>query len=80
MTVSQLVEMGELPAVGSAAWVYLDGPGASPTRCFIKDVSVRVDRGEPVVQVSPPLIATQQHFDEIESILRTVLSRASEML
>lgn len=38
------------------------------------------DRGEPVVQVSPPLIATQQHFDEIETILRTVLSRASEML
>lgn len=38
------------------------------------------DRGEPVVQVSPPLIATQEHFDEIESILRTVLTRASEML
>lgn len=38
------------------------------------------DRGEPVVQVSPPLIATQEHFDEIETILRTVLSRASEML
>lgn len=38
------------------------------------------DRGEPVVQVSPPLIATQAHFDEIESILRTVLTRASEML
>lgn len=34
------------------------------------------DRAEPVIQLSPPLIATQQHFDEIEQILRSVLTEA----
>ncbi len=35
------------------------------------------DRGDPVVQLSPPLICDQQHFDEMEQILRSVLSEAS---
>jgi adenosylmethionine-8-amino-7-oxononanoate aminotransferase len=35
------------------------------------------DRGDPVVQLSPPLICDQQHFDEMEQILRAVLSEAS---
>jgi len=35
------------------------------------------DRGDPVVQISPPLICDQQHFDEIEQILRSVLTEAS---
>ena len=34
------------------------------------------DRAEPVIQLSPPLICTQQHFDEVEQILRSVLSDA----
>jgi adenosylmethionine-8-amino-7-oxononanoate aminotransferase len=34
------------------------------------------DRGDPVVQLSPPLIADQGTFDEIEQILRTVLTEA----
>ena len=34
------------------------------------------DRGDPVIQLSPPLICTQEHFDEIEQILRTVLDKA----
>ena len=34
------------------------------------------DRGDPVVQLSPPLICDQQHFDEIEYILRSVLTEA----
>jgi adenosylmethionine-8-amino-7-oxononanoate aminotransferase len=34
------------------------------------------DRGDPVVQLAPPLICEQTHFDEIEQILRTVLSEA----
>ncbi|MET8088999.1 aspartate aminotransferase family protein [Micromonospora sp. NPDC005220] len=34
------------------------------------------DRGDPVIQLAPPLIAEQQHFDEIEQILRTVLTEA----
>ncbi|HEY2441785.1 MAG TPA: aspartate aminotransferase family protein [Streptosporangiaceae bacterium] len=34
------------------------------------------DRGDPVVQLSPPLICTQEHFDEMEQILRAVLSEA----
>ncbi|WP_341719108.1 aspartate aminotransferase family protein [Micromonospora sp. FIMYZ51] len=34
------------------------------------------DRGDPVVQLAPPLIAGQQQFDEIEQILRGVLTEA----
>ena len=34
------------------------------------------DRGDPVIQLSPPLTCTQQHFDEIEQILRSVLIQA----
>ncbi len=38
------------------------------------------DRGDPVVQLSPPLIAGEQEFDEIESTLRTCLTEASKHL
>jgi adenosylmethionine-8-amino-7-oxononanoate aminotransferase len=34
------------------------------------------DRGDPVIQLSPPLICGQEQFDEIESILRSVLEEA----
>jgi adenosylmethionine-8-amino-7-oxononanoate aminotransferase len=34
------------------------------------------DRGEPVVQLSPPLTCGPEHFDEIERILRKVLTEA----
>jgi adenosylmethionine-8-amino-7-oxononanoate aminotransferase len=36
------------------------------------------DRGDPIVQLSPPLIAGEEQFQEIEAILRVVLSEASE--
>jgi adenosylmethionine-8-amino-7-oxononanoate aminotransferase len=36
------------------------------------------DRGEPIVQLSPPLIAGEEQFEEIEAVLRPVLSEASE--
>ncbi len=36
------------------------------------------DRGDPVVQLSPPLIAGDAELDRIESTLRTALSEASE--
>ena len=38
------------------------------------------DRGDPVVQLAPPLICDQQHFDEIESTLRAVLTEAENHL
>jgi adenosylmethionine-8-amino-7-oxononanoate aminotransferase len=38
------------------------------------------DRGDPVVQLSPPLVCDQQHFDEIEQILRSVLTEASSKI
>ncbi|NUO58337.1 MAG: aspartate aminotransferase family protein [Hamadaea sp.] len=38
------------------------------------------DRGDPVVQLSPPLIAEQQQFDEMEQILRQVLTEAWALL
>ena len=34
------------------------------------------DRGDPVVQLAPPLICDQSHFDEMASILREVLTEA----
>ena len=38
------------------------------------------DRGDPVIQLSPPLIADQGTFDEIEQILRSVLTEAENLL
>jgi adenosylmethionine-8-amino-7-oxononanoate aminotransferase len=35
------------------------------------------DRGDPVIQLSPPLICDQEHFDEMEQILRAVLTEAT---
>ncbi|NBW72808.1 MAG: aspartate aminotransferase family protein [Microbacteriaceae bacterium] len=37
------------------------------------------DRGDPVVQLAPPLTIGQKEFDELEQILRKSLSQASEM-
>jgi adenosylmethionine-8-amino-7-oxononanoate aminotransferase len=34
------------------------------------------DRGDPVIQLAPPLICGQEHFDEIEQVLRAVLTEA----
>jgi adenosylmethionine-8-amino-7-oxononanoate aminotransferase len=34
------------------------------------------DRGDPVIQISPPLICDQAQFDEIEQVLRSVLTEA----
>ncbi|MBW4704963.1 aspartate aminotransferase family protein [Micromonospora sp. RL09-050-HVF-A] len=34
------------------------------------------DRGDPVVQLAPPLISGQEQFDEMEQILRAVLTEA----
>jgi adenosylmethionine-8-amino-7-oxononanoate aminotransferase len=36
------------------------------------------DRGDPVIQLSPPLVCGQEQFDEIESILREILTEAWE--
>jgi adenosylmethionine-8-amino-7-oxononanoate aminotransferase len=38
------------------------------------------DRGDPVVQVSPPLIATREHIDEAMAIFDDVLPRAWERM
>ncbi len=38
------------------------------------------DRGDPVIQLSPPLIAGPEQFEEIEQILRPVLTEASERM
>ena len=38
------------------------------------------DRGDPVVQISPPLVAGQEEFDEIEAVLRPVLTEAAERM
>jgi adenosylmethionine-8-amino-7-oxononanoate aminotransferase len=38
------------------------------------------DRGDPVVQLAPPLIIGQPEFDDIEQMLRGVLTEASNLL
>jgi adenosylmethionine-8-amino-7-oxononanoate aminotransferase len=38
------------------------------------------DRGDPVVQLAPPLVCEQEHFDEMEQVLRVVLDKAYSML
>ncbi len=38
------------------------------------------DRGDPVIQLSPPLIAGPKQFEEIEGILRPVLTEAGERM
>jgi len=38
------------------------------------------DRGDPVIQLSPPLIAGPEQFAEIEEILRGVLTEAGERM
>src|SRR5215207_1069550 len=38
------------------------------------------DRGDPVVQLAPPLIADSEQFEEIGTILRSVLTEAGEMM
>jgi adenosylmethionine-8-amino-7-oxononanoate aminotransferase len=35
------------------------------------------DRGDPVIQLAPPLICGPEHFEEMESVLRPVLEEAS---
>jgi adenosylmethionine-8-amino-7-oxononanoate aminotransferase len=38
------------------------------------------DRGDPVVQLAPPLISGQKEFDAIYDILRSVLAEASDRM
>jgi adenosylmethionine-8-amino-7-oxononanoate aminotransferase len=46
-------------------------------RLFEKGLICRADdRGDPVIQISPPLIATQREFDEMTGILGEVLTEA----
>jgi adenosylmethionine-8-amino-7-oxononanoate aminotransferase len=48
-------------------------------RLFERGLICRADdRGDPVIQISPPLVAGQEEFDEIVSILGDVLTEAWE--
>jgi adenosylmethionine-8-amino-7-oxononanoate aminotransferase len=48
-------------------------------RLFERGLICRADdRGDPVIQISPPLVATQAEFDEIAGILGDVLTEAWE--
>ena len=38
------------------------------------------DRGDPVIQLSPPLIAGPQQFQEISAVLRPLLTEAAERM
>ena len=46
-------------------------------RLFERGLICRADdRGDPVVQISPPLVAGEEEFDQIASILGDVLAEA----
>jgi adenosylmethionine-8-amino-7-oxononanoate aminotransferase len=50
-------------------------------RLFERGLLCRADdRGEPIVQISPPLVARQEQFDEIVEILGGVLDEASDRM
>jgi adenosylmethionine-8-amino-7-oxononanoate aminotransferase len=50
-------------------------------RLFERGLICRADdRGDPVVQISPPLVADQPEFDEITSILGDVLAEAGQRM
>jgi adenosylmethionine-8-amino-7-oxononanoate aminotransferase len=50
-------------------------------RLFERGLICRADdRGDPVVQISPPLVAGQQEFDEIAGILGDVLTEAAQRI
>ena len=78
----ELVKDRETKAVASAP--------RSPRRCcaasssgelFRRGLICRADdRGDPVIQLSPPLIAGPEQFEEMESVLRPVLEEASERM
>jgi adenosylmethionine-8-amino-7-oxononanoate aminotransferase len=38
------------------------------------------DRGDPVIQLSPPLICDTEQFEEIHDVLRPVLTEANEQI
>ena len=51
--------------------------GYLPTALYDAGLYCRADdRGDSVVQLAPPLICTQEHFDEMERMLRSVLAEA----
>jgi adenosylmethionine-8-amino-7-oxononanoate aminotransferase len=51
------------------------------TEMFKRGLICRADdRGDPVIQLSPPLIAGPEQFEEIRSVLRPVLEEASRRL
>ena len=50
-------------------------------RLFERGLLCRADdRGDPVVQISPSLVARQEQFDEIAEILGGVLDEASDRM
>jgi hypothetical protein len=55
--------------------------GFLSSRLFEKGLICRADdRGDPVIQISPPLIATQKEFDTIAGTLGDVLAEAWQRL
>jgi adenosylmethionine-8-amino-7-oxononanoate aminotransferase len=64
-----------------AAWNLARQYHAAPPRLFERGLLCRADdRGDPVVQISPPLVARQEQFDEIAEILGGVLAEASDRM
>ncbi len=55
--------------------------GTSPASCSAAGLICRADdRGDPVIQLAPPLICDTEQFEEIEDVLRPVLTEAWERI
>jgi adenosylmethionine-8-amino-7-oxononanoate aminotransferase len=55
--------------------------GFMSPRLFEEGLICRADdRGDPVIQISPPLVAGQEQFEEIAQKLGTVLREAGERM
>ena len=50
--------------------------GGSKLKAAETATTVRLDRGDPVIQLAPPLVCGPEQFAEIEQVLRVVLTEA----
>ena len=70
-------EQGDAGDVHATTSARRSSAASSRRGCSSEGLICRADdRGDPVIQISPPLIATQQEFDEIVGILGEVLAEA----
>jgi len=81
---SEIGEAGQLNLKNATRETFTDAESETLLRGFLSPqlferglICRADDRGDPVIQISPPLVAGQQEFDQMVSILGDVLAEAS---